>query len=516
MPLIQRLESRTLFALTTFTIDPAVSSLRLSGNVAGVLEINAQRNGSLNDFFEGSIVADITDTTISFPGSSSIVAKATRSYSPGSGPANYGAKAETGGIFSVKIGEAAVRDFAFDLQSSALTLGDSGAFGASELNIDTTAGTLKYDLRVGDDGDLNLDNKSAKNHPAGNAILRGEEDNRTLTLPIDFGLEDGSTTLRFHGTLVAKTGTGAAIDPNVVRIGDGALGRSVSFTDADGTLASISVKGGGSADVAFENATQQSATRSGATLVSGSGVSLDAIAVVGTAGKTKITISGKGGDGTVRVASITTDGAASSIGGKGTVFTGAVTINGALGTLTAAGLSGATVTADSIGNTRISGDVTDSTIDLDAPYSVGSFAARTFAVSRGFAASRLSAIGAISTVKIGSLSASEIFSGVAEATARFPATSDLANDGAIISITGKTFTDSVLAADTLGKLKIGTITPGNDGHPFGIVADSFASLQATNAPGQKLTLIAADNPNDLAASLTAQEFEFGDFAIRLK
>jgi hypothetical protein len=516
MRLIQELETRTLFALTTFTIDPAVSSLRLSGNVANVLDMEAQQSGSLNDFYDGSIVADVTDNSISFPGSSNIVAKATRSYDPGTGPANYGAKAETGGIFSVKIGEAAVRDFAFDLQSSNLTLADSGAFGASGLDIETTGGTLKYDLRVGDDGDINLDNKTVDNHAAGNATLRGEGENRTLTIPVDFDLEDGSTTLRFRGTLVAKTGTGAPIDPNVIRIGDGTLNRSVTFTDADGTVASISVKGGGTADVTFQNASQQTSGRSGTVIVRGTGVTLEGIDVVGTASKSKVGISGKGGDGVVHVPSVGTDGAASSIGGKGSLFIGSATVNGSLKSLTASGLSGATVTADSIGVTKIGGDAIDSTITLDAPYSGGSFAAKTFTVSRSFSGSRLFATGAIGTVRIGTLTGSEIYSGVNENALRFPATSDVANDGAIVSVASKIFADSVVAADTMGKLKLGAITTANGGNAFGIVADSFTSLQATNASKQKLTLIAADDPNDLAALLTAQEFESGDFAIRLK
>src|SRR4051812_33414759 len=79
----EALESRTLFTLVTFTLDPALSSLRLSGKVAGVFDIDAQSNGSLTDAYTGSIIADVQDTLISFPGGSSIVAQATRKYDPG-------------------------------------------------------------------------------------------------------------------------------------------------------------------------------------------------------------------------------------------------------------------------------------------------------------------------------------------------------------------------------------------------------------------------------------------------
>src|SRR5688500_20017313 len=56
---VEPLEGRTLFALTTFTIDPALSSLRLSGEVADVLDVEEQGNGSLTQNYEGAILADL-------------------------------------------------------------------------------------------------------------------------------------------------------------------------------------------------------------------------------------------------------------------------------------------------------------------------------------------------------------------------------------------------------------------------------------------------------------------------
>src|SRR4051812_43031223 len=88
----ESLEGRELFSLATFAIDSTLSSLRLSGNVANVFDIQEQHNGSLSQFYQGSIVADLNDNVISFPGGSSIVAQAQKSYDPGSGVANYGMK----------------------------------------------------------------------------------------------------------------------------------------------------------------------------------------------------------------------------------------------------------------------------------------------------------------------------------------------------------------------------------------------------------------------------------------
>jgi hypothetical protein len=508
---VELLETRTLFAVVTFTVDPTVSTLRLSGEVADVLELEPQRDGSLVAAYEGTIVADITDGVISFPGASNVIAQAKRSYDPGDGPANYGGESETDGVFSVKLGEAAIRDFRFDLRSENLTLTDAGAFPAGGLDVRTTSGILEYDLRVGGDGDTDLDDETANNNVTGNATLRGEGANRTLTLPIDFDLSAGETELRFRGTLVAKTGTGAPIDPNVVRMGDGTLVRAVQFVEADGTTVAVSVKGGGTADVRLENATQQAPGKAGTLLVSGTGVQLLGVDVVGSSNRTKLAITGKGGsDNVVVVPSLITDGAIATLGGKGTAFSGNVTIAGALASLTATRLTAATVTADSIGTAKITGAVADSTITLDGSVGLRSMSAASFSNSR------LKVSGPMGTVKFGTVSQSEIYSAIADAAPIFPVTADLLAGGRITTVTTKTFIDSVIAAETLGKVNLGRITTDNADIPFGITADSLLGFQGSNEAKQKLRLLAVADPSTLAALIALQTFDSNDFLIRLK
>jgi hypothetical protein len=517
--LAEYLESRTLFALTTFTIDSTLSSLRLSGNVADVFDIEQQHDGSLNQFYQGTIAVDITDNVISFVGDSSIVAQAQKKYDPGSALANYGMKGETGGPFSVKLGEAAIRNFAFDLTSTNLALSaDSGAFGAGGLRVHTTGGKLDYDLRVGGDGSSDLDDETPDNNATGNATLRGEGDNRTLTIPVDFTFDAGSTELRFRGTLVATSGSGAPVDANDVRIGDGTLLKSVQFTDADGTLSTFTIAAGGTADVRFENAGEQVPGKTGVTIVGGQNVQLTGIDVSGTTSRTKLTITGKGGrDGIVAVPALSTDGAAAAVGGKGVAFTGTVTIGGALGTLAASRLTAASVTADSLGAVKIGGDVTSSTITLGAPAAAtaGAPAVRRVSVSGAFIGSRITTAGAIGPVNVKTMTASEIYSGVADAAARFPATSDLAATGAIGNVTTKTFADSVIAGHVLGRMKFGQIVIANNGVPFGLTADVLGGLTAANDSKQRVKLLLTEDPAVLAAALSAQGFTTGDFEIRL-
>lgn len=513
---VEALETRTLFASVSFTVNPALSSLRLSGEVADTLDLDEQHSGSLVAAYNGTILAEITDTSVAFPGGSNVAALATKNYSPGSGPANYGAKSETGGLFSVKLGEAAIRGLTFDVKSVDLALSESGAFGAAGIDLESTGGTLDYDLRVGNDGDLDLSGHTVDNNLGGNATVQGEGGNLTLTIPIDISLSQDSADLRLRGTLVANAGTGAPPDPNAVRLGDGSLLKSLQYTDDNGTLTTISAKGGGSVEVHFQNGTSVTNGKPGTVVISGEGLALLGIDAVGTSRKTAISISGKGGtDGAATIASVTADGAVASLGGKGVTFTGPVTVNGRIGAMTAAAMNGATITADSIGSMKVAGDVAQTTITLDEPFASGTFGLGKLAVGGAFSQSRITVAGAIGPVKATTIIRSQIYSAVSDTAARIPATTDLSAEGLIGNVTAKTVADVVIAADTLGKVKLGTVVTDNDGTPFGIVADAFAGLQATNPSKQKLKLTATDDPALLTAALAAQTFDAGDFLIRL-
>jgi hypothetical protein len=217
----------------------------------------------------------------------------------------------------------------------------------------------------------------------------------------------------------------------------------------------------------------------------------------------------------VAIASVTTDGPVASLGGKGVTFTGPVTVNGRVGTLTAAATNGATITADSIGVMKVAGDVAQTTVTLDDPFASGTFALGKLSVGGAFSQSRITTAGAIGPVKAATIIRSEIYSAVSGTAARFPATGDLSAEGLIGNVTAKNFADSVIAADTLGKLKLGTVVTDNAAAQFGIAADAFNGLQATNPSKQKLKLTAQDDPALLTTALAAQTFDAGDFVIRL-
>ncbi|HOP97219.1 MAG TPA: hypothetical protein PL064_05865 [Thermogutta sp.] len=109
--------------VTVFTIDQAQSSLTISGTLLGN-PLQEQAPGSLTTDYFGTIVADVTDTTIEFVGGSEIRANDSGTWQPaeggeaGSAPANYGAQASLLFISGV----AALRHIVLDVASPPLPI----------------------------------------------------------------------------------------------------------------------------------------------------------------------------------------------------------------------------------------------------------------------------------------------------------------------------------------------------------------------------------------------------------
>ncbi len=377
-------------------------------------------------------------------------------------------------------------------------------------------------MEIGGDGDVELDNETVTNAGLTGA-LTGSGGNRTLTIPINVTLDyDSDAELGLRGTIVARAGAGGGdgggggvAEPNAATIGDGAA-RSVTFTEADGTTAVFSLRGGGTAALRFENAAGQ-VNKKGAIVVQGTGVRLLAVDALGTTAASRLTIRGaRGADGAVQVPTLTADGPLNTLGGAGVNLTGAVTVNGPVARMTAANLIGATVTTDSFGRLAVSGNVTGSSITLDAPYSAGGLpAAGRVTIGGVMSGSQLSAAGGIGAVTAGGLVDSDIVSGTPTATARFPATTELPAQGGIARLTTRSFDGSVVVARTLGNVKLGVVTTDNAGEAFGLAADSLVGLQANNNARQRLRLVRLDDAAALAAALAAQNFATGNFEVRL-
>lgn len=203
-----------------YDIDPLRSHIQLAGTVSGSA-FQEQSAGSLSNAFSGTLVVELTETEIRFPGGSKASVQETQPYAPapgganGSAPAAFGAKATVkvavGPIVLNATASAAARTVSFDLESLALSRTPTGfdARGVS-FRIPESAGT-KLDYRTS--GALTLSGSEpvlglAANRAASGtlAVVEGVE---TLTIPIDASylfeiLSPNDTEMKFVGEVVAK------------------------------------------------------------------------------------------------------------------------------------------------------------------------------------------------------------------------------------------------------------------------------------------------------------------------
>lgn len=169
---------------------------------------------------------------------------------------------------------------------------------------------------------------------------------------------DGATSVQ--STFAANATFG------VVLGGDSGV-KSANFADADGTVTNVSIKGNGSATLAFDGTGLTQTTAKGKTTISGTGVAIAQLNVTGSDAKTAVTISSKGGDGISTVADVSVDGAVRSITGKGVSLTGTLSTGGAVAAVTLGSVNGGTLSlggaATDKGSALSLGTLTDATVD---------------------------------------------------------------------------------------------------------------------------------------------------------
>ncbi|MEO8425752.1 MAG: hypothetical protein ABI651_01440 [Verrucomicrobiota bacterium] len=203
---------RGVTAPVIFNLDPAQSSITLSGNVLNNA-FKEQGPGSLTASFSGTIAADVTGSTIQFIGGSAIDALTSGNWQPqtggaaGSAPADYGVTAAT--PFATAF--AAARNILVDVLSGPLPI-TNGTFGSSQLAFGfPTNATSGVDYRVtgllSASGHKELVGLST-NRITTAATLTTSAAGETLTLPVDADfflslLSNKDTLLNLKGKLVA-------------------------------------------------------------------------------------------------------------------------------------------------------------------------------------------------------------------------------------------------------------------------------------------------------------------------
>lgn len=216
------LTSSATAEVQTFVIDPAQSSLVLSGTVYSI-PMREQGMGSLMTSYTGSILADVGANAITFVGGSTIAGNNSGSWQPltngvsGSAPANYGA---FGSANLLGGGNVALRQLLFDLKSAAIS-SSAGSFAADGLAFsfpDNAVSSADYYFN----GGIGLHAGSQRltgtftNNATNSATVITANGEIVLTIPVDFTLAiNGSffANLRLQGQLVAR-----AVDSNALRL----------------------------------------------------------------------------------------------------------------------------------------------------------------------------------------------------------------------------------------------------------------------------------------------------------
>ncbi len=334
-----------------------------------------------------------------------------------------------------------------------------------------------------------------------------------------------------------------------VNIGAGQSFKTVRFTDADGTLVTITWHGAGSAAVSFNGTSIQEAGKKGIANLAGTGMSISSINGTGTNGGSAITVTTHGGNGLADLGSFNADGAMKAVTAKTMNLTGNLSAGGSIAHLLLASAQNGSITlgsgapaaiqvgsatsenitsgapinsiisnnwsspsslsAPSVKQIKIAHDASfslsaaqltslsvkgtlhDSTLTLTGPatsaFDVGSLTAGAVT------GTTINSTGNIKMVSAGSMSGSNVYAGVGTLAAgqTLPSkASDFTSQATIATVKIKPsatadFSNSNIAAATLNHLSLGTASFANSGKPFGVVGQRISSLSATDAATHK-------------------------------
>ncbi|HYE30119.1 MAG TPA: hypothetical protein VEH27_01705 [Methylomirabilota bacterium] len=202
----------------TFQIDPARSSITMSGTLAG-FTIQEQAPGSLQTRFEGPIQANVTPTSITFPGGSVVDAQTNGSWQPLPGGMNGRDWADYGAQATIPLGgtaRGAVRNIVLDVTSGTIPI-SNGSFDAQSMVFSfptNGTATLDYNASIFGLGSEPLSGTST-NKTATRGTITEVNGKRTLTLAIDTTfsfavMNPNDSQVRFVGSVVAVEAEAAA------------------------------------------------------------------------------------------------------------------------------------------------------------------------------------------------------------------------------------------------------------------------------------------------------------------
>lgn len=172
------------------------------------------------------------------------------------------------------------------------------------------------------------------------------------------------------------------------------------------------------------------------------------------------------------------------------------------------------LTAESLRNLIVKGNVTGATFDLTgtAAQLGRGYALTHMHVKGDVTGSTLSTVGNVNTITVGGMSDSTLFAGVSPSVTGLPtAASQLADSASIRSFktSGRAvFSDSFVAATTITRVSLANVTTNNNGTPFGVAATVIDSLTVSQPKTKTFrynhkdkSSVLATLPGDLKAQL---------------
>jgi cyclophilin family peptidyl-prolyl cis-trans isomerase len=342
----------------------------------------------------------------------------------------------------------------------------------------TLGGTLT--IRNGGPGELVLGTISAPtgftlSTPATTNLASG----KTVTLSVSVST---STTGSYSGQVSILNNAvlgGAfafpvnAVVGNSVILGAGGV-KSVSFVDADGTKGTFTVGGDGQGSVTFSGTSLLATTTRGVTTVTGTGVGVSGISLVGTDSTTVLqavvrAVVKSGGDGLVTVGGVSSAGGVGEVLLSGVALTGTTSFGGSVGQVALGSLGGRLTVVGTLGRLTVAGAIEDATVSVSE------------SVQRIVTGSLIS-----SDVSVGVISA-----GVPTSGSGFASNVQLG----LLTVTSRladAFSGSSVVAGVVGSLSLGLVTSG--GLFSDITAVSVASLSGVGMKAFSVRRITVSNP----------------------
>jgi hypothetical protein len=158
-----------------------------------------------------------------------------------------------------------------------------------------------------------------------------------------------------------------------VAVGTGTPVRTIVFTDADGTVASVRVAGG-AATATFDGPAVSQTTSGGTSTVTGTGVQLTNLVLTGNNPKVTVKNTVPGTDGLVVIGGMSAAGPVNAVSARGAVLRGITTLSNGVGKIDLAGVQSATITINRGSLARLQdaalslGAVQDTSITSQQPF----------------------------------------------------------------------------------------------------------------------------------------------------